>query len=899
MALAVALLALPHTAFAAAPVSLDGRVLDAADHPVAGASLACGSTSATSGPDGRFTILCPAGANLDVRRAGFQPVALVVIAAAGTQTIHLSVQTLSSIGGTTTSARVPFNTQPGAYATISHQTVLDQEQPQFSRLLDQTPGVTSNHTASSNPASPGVQTSPNLRGTLDYEKTTLIDGHPVATGRFGDYVTSFMDAYVFQSVEIAKGPGAFAPLVVNGLGGSINFRTPDPTRAPSSALDFVTDGNGGTLGHLRFSDTIGKLGFVVDTATYGTPGPLHGYQTTVVLPSGSTIAGVGTVGATTSGTPPAGTPAGTYPIVNAQNNPSNAYVRLAACCQTVDTSYLGHEELLKASYRFSDATSLTAAYLGTQARFDLDGAQLQQFGATLAGSGTPLTINPTTHLPSNVMQTENEPMFEAELRTAIGNGTLLARWYSLTLDRYTGNAAQSPSQAFTGQLALTGSAPLVGGGTTPAYNGQTATVTIPNVYSRTAEEDAVRGASLAWDHPAGPNDYGFALDRIVQLTNAYAIGAANGAATVTTSVPAGSRQTITSLLARDTLRPTVDDSVTLAAYATTYQSHVSSGPGPSGFLFTDATHAQVQPRLGYTHRFRDAVLRFAAGGAVTPPAFNVLSGVNQSPAAVYRPGATSVTVTQNASNLLPETSFGYDAGGDIRTGSPDRVLSADVYETTVRNQLVSTVTPLGTYTPPGGAAIPLYASGSANAGNARFWGIELALRSDPRVGFGYVVQGAATRAYAYDVSPAIYATSSGALTTNLAVVPGVNYTSTATGFNGISNKGIAYTQGYGELHYRTAADGLLLFGLTYYGPNNSYGLPAFTVANASVRFPLAITRTHAALEIAVDNLFNNDGGSMIVTDGGIPVALVNRNVGLVNQLPIGPRTLRFALHLGR
>jgi hypothetical protein len=880
-------------------------VLDLADErPVAGARIEAAGVSAETARDGSALVCVPAGgAEITVLRGGYDSAALAIprgrSASGGDVVVRLTARTLTSIGRTATSTRVPFNAQPGSYSTIARAQIDDQALPQAARLFDQTPGVLSNHTASSNPASPGVQTSPNLRGSLDYEKTTLIDGHPVATGRFGDYVTTFLSTYVLDDIEIAKGPGAFAPLIVNGIGGSVNFRTPDPTRRRSTAFDLVTDSQGGTLLHARGSTTIGKLGFLVDAVTYGTQGPFTALPTTVALPSGATIAGVGTIGATTSATPPSGTPAGAFPVANAQNNPANAYVRLVACCQPVDSSFLARSELVKARWRFSEATTLTAAYLGTQSTFDLDGAQLQTLAATLSPSGTTIGLNPTTHLPSNVAEIENEPLLEAELRTTLRNDTIIGRWYAVSLNRFTGNAAASPADAYTGVLNLTGSAPLAAGGTTSTFNGQAQTVTIPDVYSRTVEEDRVRGGSFAWQHPAGPNEYELAVDRIVSLTNAYSVGASKGAAVFAASVPAGSSQTITSYLARGTLHPTDADAFTLAAYATTYRNHFSTGPVGTGFAFGDATHSEIDPRLGYTHRFAkaDAVLRFALGGAVTPPAFNVLSGVNQTPASVFRPGATSITVTQNAGNLKPETSFGYDLGADVRLAR-DTVASFDAYLTNVRDQLVTTVTPAGTYTPPSGGAIPVFANASANAGNSRFYGLEASLRADPRTGLGYVAQGALVRAFAYDVSPALYATAAGALATNLAIVPGVNYTSTGTGFNGISNKGIPYATGYAQIHYRTEHGGLLLFGTTYYGNNNSYGVPAFTIANASLRLPLGAARNAAALQISIDNLFDTLGGQTIATSAGIPVPLVNGKSGLVNALPVGPRVVRIGLHVG-
>jgi len=891
-----------------------GSVRDAETRPVAGARVAAARAATTTGADGRFVLTLPAtvgrSVSLTVSAPGFKPASLdpVPVRAANEApapagglevAIVLQRETLTTIGVTSTqSGEAAMNVQPGAFSVIGRERIDDRDEPQLAPLFDETPGVISNHTASSNPASPGVQTSPNLRGTLDYEKTTLIDGHAVATGRFGDYVTTFLSTYVLQDVEIAKGPSAFAPLVVDGIGGTVNFRTLDPTRRPAHDFGFVEDSFGGTLVHAAASATVGKLGFVVSAASYGTPGAFTQMPTTIALPSGTAIAGVGTIGGTTSATPPPGTPAGPFPIAGAQNNPSNAYVKLTGCCENVSSWFQGRSELAKIRYDFSPATSLTAAYLGSQSRFDLDGAQLQAFDATFAPSGRAVLLNPTTHLPANQTEIENEPLFEAELRTALRDDTIIVRWYDVSLNRFTGNATPNAATPYTGTLTLTGTAPLAGGGSA-TFAGRPESVSIANVFARTVEEDRVHGGSFAYDHPAGNNDYELAVDRIVSLTDAYSEGAANGVATFSASVPAGSRQTITSLMARGTFRPDALDTLVVAGYATTYDSRFSTGPNGTGWNFGNATHAQIDPRVGFTHRLpkSDAILRFDAGGSVTPPAFNVLSGVNQTAAAAYRPGATSLTITQNTGFLKPETSFGYDLGADWKPNA-GTVLSGDLYLTNVFDQLVATVTPAGTYTPPGGSPIPLYVSGSANAGNSRFYGLELSARSDPRAGFGFIAQGALARAFAYDVSPALYANAAGPYATNLAIVPGTNYTSTGTGFNGISNKGIPYAQGYGELHYRTGRGALALFGMTYYGNNNPFGVPGFAIANASLRVPLGVARESAAVQVSADNLFGYDGGRTILTDQGIPVALVNGKVGLVNALPVEPRTFRFELRFG-
>ncbi len=868
----------------AAAATVSGTVLGADGAPLPDAEVRLGGGAVRSAANGGFALPCRAErATVKAARAGYAPLELDV-ACPAVVTIRLAPATLSSIGGTRVEGRVPFNAGSGAVATIDRARIEDQGAIQLNRLLDQTPGAVSAHTGSANPAVPGAQTSPNLRGTLDYEKTTLIDGHPIANGSHGDYVTTFLTTYMLDGIEIAKGPGADAPLVVNGIGGSVNFRTREPSRRPVAEFDLGGDGQGGIVSDALASATVGRLGFLVNVVSYGSPGPFRAAPTTVVLPGGTTIAGIGTIKSP-------GSPAGPNGV------PGNATTTLAACCEYVDASYQARGELVKARWRFSDATSLTAAYLGTQAVSDNDGAQLQTLAATLAPAGDPLALNPTAHLPANQTLSENEPLFEAELRSAASRrDTVVARWYGLALDRYTRNAVASPATPFGGVMQLYGSASLASGGTVAVPAGAYA-VTIPNVYARSAEENLMRGGSVELDHVSGPQTYTLALDRWSTSTNAYTTGSANGAATINPTIPAGSRQTVTALLARAALALDPRDQLTLAGYATAYDSRFATARGARGVTFGEATVGHVDPRLGFTHRFTpDAVGRFALGSSITPPNIGLVSVLDgQQP---YTTGARFVSATRNAGALRPETAFGYDLGADLRLRR-DAVLSFDAYETTLRDQFATTVSQTGTFAPPGGGApVPVYTTTNANLGNARFYGLEAALRGDPRAGFGFVAQGALVRSYAYGVNPSLYATATSPYGTNLAVIPGINYTSTGSGFNGYSNKGIPYADGYGEIHFRTAAGGLALLGATYYGNNNSWNQRAFAVGNATLRFPLGANGERSALQVSLDNLWNTYPSTTIATAAGIPVPLANGGVGLVNALPLGPRTVRVMLHFG-
>ncbi|HTW82841.1 MAG TPA: TonB-dependent receptor [Candidatus Sulfotelmatobacter sp.] len=872
---------------------LNGVVAASDGAPVARAIVSGGGASTRTDANGRFTLGCPA-ATLDVRveHGGFRPTRILGVPCTRPLTVRLAAATLTSIGEVSTSAdRVPMNLSPESIVVVDRARIDDQGAIQWNQLLDQTPGAVSAHTGTANPADPGAQTSPNLRGTLDYEKTTLIDGHPVANGSHGDYVTTFLTTYLIEDVEIAKGPGADAPLVVNGIGGSINFRTFDPTRTLTTNFDVGYDGYGGTILHGAISNTIGKLGFYLGYVDWTTSGPLDNEPTDITLPNGSTIAGIGTVGGTTSAKT---APGGAYPVPGSIGGPGSPYPKLVACCEDVGSWYDARGELAKLRYGFSSSSSLTVAFLGTHAGFDNDGAQLQQF-QTVTAAGVPVDLNPTSHAPENVTEYENEPMFEGEFRTAPSpNDTLIARYYTLDIDRLSGNYADpSPTVPYSGTFFLSGSAPLTNGTSVPVAGPYS--VTIPNIYTRTAEEDKLHGGSFEEDHVAGPVTLTLAIDRWSATTDAYSIGtSSSGKPTYTPTIAAGSSQTITSYLLRGAWTLDPRDDLTLANYLTTYADHVPTAFTVSGPVFATETVGHDDPRLGFTHRFtQNAIGRFAMGSTITVPNMGLVSVPNSAPVFTSSSSGSYYTDTRNAGNLLPETAWGYDLGSDVRLHT-DAVLSFDAYETTLRNQFVSAVAQTGTLAPPGGGTpVPVYTTINENLAHARFDGLEASYRQDPRVGFGYVAQGALVRSYTYDVSPATYL-AAGKLQ-NQAVIPNINYTSTGTGYNGISNKGIPYADGYGEVHYRAADGKLALLGLTYYGNNNSWNERAFTVGTAALRVPIARA---ASLQLTIDNLWNTYPGTAILSYQGVAVPVIGAQVGLTNALPYGPRVVRLDLHLG-
>ena len=171
--------------------------------------------------------------------------------------------------------RAAFNASPASVSVVTVADFIDQGQPQVARILDQTPGIVSSLPGGVNNASPGAITFPNIRGALSFETAALIDGHPLSVGQYGDYVTTFLNSFVLQSVELIKGPGAASPTISRAIGGTVNFRTLDPSTKPRGTFTLGVDSFGGVFSNVGYSNTVGRLGFLFDYAVNGTPGPLH------------------------------------------------------------------------------------------------------------------------------------------------------------------------------------------------------------------------------------------------------------------------------------------------------------------------------------------------------------------------------------------------------------------------------------------------------------------------------------------------------------------------------------------------------------------------------------------------------------------------------------------------
>jgi outer membrane receptor protein involved in Fe transport len=919
---------------AAAQSTISGHVTDTQGAPVAGATISITGGSktytTTTAPDGSFSQSLPAGLyTVTVSHGGFQTAQNDVATTAGgtfNADVRLqgtSFESLQVIGRTTTrasnGARSTFNATPASQDVITNQVFQDNASLQMRNELNQTPGIISALPPAVNPASPGAITFPNIRGSLSFETAALIDGHPLAVSDFGDFVTTFLNPAVFGSIEVIKGPGAAAPEIQRAIGGTVNFRTLSPTAKPAGDFTYGVDSFGGSYTTLRFTDTVlnGRLGVAVVYAVDGTPGPPGSTSYKVYsLPDGFSTYTDSQGNPVSLAKPPSPS---SQPNPAAQNNKNNnAVVPVLAFGALAPDTYTTHNELVKLTYRLSSASSITASYLGEQGYSDQNGNNGDYVptnfmpGAAYAGgypTGPASSIYKNPFGYGDEWEIDNEPIFQGEFRTSFKNDSIVARYYHAAIIRDQSNGGQFASQVSpVWNVLLYGTqsngAPL--NGLDPFGKPYTAQETSGWAFASN-EEDKLSGYSFEYDHPLGDSGSLLTFTADTNHTEGHSYNPFGSETTAT--VPKGSTQDVTTYLLRGQFQLGPRLSSTLAYYLTDFRSHFGYGLYPNAtasssaatLAFGDQNFYHSDGRIGLEYRAsRDLSLRLAAGSAVSPPYLAILS-TPQKPATIcgvpgqatspacpsgVSPGTAAVASTTGG-GVLPESSIGFDLGGDYRLPhDPSSVLTVDIYAENLFDQFVNTTflngsaavpalgaSPAGTY--------PLYVKGYGNLSRARYEGIEIGLNRAPAVGFGYVLQGALLRGYALGVPP-------GGYPGKLGIVNFANFTDQS-----VSNQAIPYAQGYAELNYRTASNALVLFGGTYYGPNNDFDIPATWFWSGTVRFP--IHDKYTTFQVSVDNLFNTDADLFPTNFAGTQIPLVNGQYYATTLKNYGPRQFRFQI----
>ena len=909
---------------------MSGSLHDVSGAPVAGATIAVRgpkSYYALSDAKGNFTVsgIAPGVYEIIVTKPGYQTATdtdyTVVAGQSQNVVVTMHAATFSSLRTIATVRAVgrgTFNTTPAAVNVVSSAAYADQGAVQVTRVLSQVPGVQISFPSSgANAAVPGSITVPNIRGAGSFETATLIDGHPLSVGTYGDYVTTFLNAYMFSNTEVVKGPGATVP-VNYAIGGTLNFRTKDPTFKPTPDIAIGITNHGGTFSNFGFSDTVSRLGLVFDIATLDDPSVLNNQQV-YYDPTGNVDTGLGKTINGFNG-------ASTYTTIPGTSSSIQTIYPLVACCYNVQGQYTQTAELVKFRYKLSEATTATVSYLGSQTFSDQNGntgnltlgtfSPLGGYTGSLAAGA--LGVN-YLHPGGTDQEINNEPIFQAEVRSTLGRDTVLARYYHASILRQITEGNQNGTPSLVTQTLYGSACPArIAGNVCPTapvfYNGTPVTLAFYNKYLQT-EQDALSGISFLYLHPIGSNTLSLGVDQTVSTTTSY-----SQSSFTSVNLPTGSAQKFTTV----TLRGHFRINPKLSGYATLYENiYNSTYPVSCPFykqynncaidgsneVFSSTTNTHFDDRFALTYRpDNNTVLRLAVGSAIAPPYLLLLSQIS-GPVAIYNTTGGYATLTQNNGSLKPETSFGYDLGASVRFPKLATVLTADLYQTNLFNKYFSQGSPspytcaspqVSCYN--GGTLVvnnsPVLYEQNINLSNARFQGIELGLRSRSHVGLGYVLEGDLSRGYVYNLPPYFYCSKPGPNCTqnqNLNVIANQNFNGGGIGYAstiGSMNTRLPYAQANLELNYRSKGGLYAAFGDTLYGNNNSANRPPFGIGYVTLRVPID---KRFDFQISGDNIFNAYNGLFPVYGGGVPVPLVNGSQAATVGNVLGPATYRFIL----
>ncbi len=787
--------------------------------PVAGAKIVArgaGVTlTTTSAKDGTFFFdNLPVGTyRITATAQGFEPLTPTSVTTdASVQqilSISLSVPTLNSLRTVATisvqgrNSSTAINTSGASQATVGSQVFLERGDAQIQNILEEYPGV--ELTRASSGGAPGANTDIAIRGSSTYETQTLIDGHPITAGRFGTFLIQFLNPLVLGSVEVDKGPGVLGNTIQNAIGGTANFRTPTISNHLEGRLTTGYDSFNGSTYSARISDTIGKVGFLAAYGFNGTPGYFNGNIFSVTAASNSVP------GAT----------------------PPSAVINQAV---GAGESYQNRSQVFKLAYNFSKSTSLTLGAIGEQTYVDytatLDTVEPFTIVSALPGGDaynngqyngyvgkTILASSTSDNLYVGNYELDNEPIFTADLRTTIGPGAFLGRFYTGAINRNIDDPAEATQINHCGDPSTT----------------ICASPTRDNPFYQ-AEVDRLHGADGQFSLPIG--QYGQHLatisydqhsDESLYCSGQYA------------TIPLSSCSINNLILTSRTF------SIRALALVA---PRLKVGFG-NYFSDTTLVGSRYDPRatLVWTPK-PNLAYRFAVGTAyVAPPTNFAAPPIGAAAAEASKVIVNNVLYVNDS--LKPETSAGINLGADIGVHG-DSKFTLDLYETALTNRF-ATVTVNATGKPPLGTyqGMPFNSiSESYNASDANQEGIEFGYVRNPRYGLGGNFSFDLLRAYNYNTAnpvfpggPSVSDSQTGTIGGNGSELPGYQI------------PGFPYSHGRAQLTYAFPNSARVAFGATIYGANNSFGEPGFSLFDFNTSVPLNFG---IRLNASVSNLFDHD-----------------------------------------
>ena len=874
--------------------------------------------STTSDASGDFSLTVPPGVyRIDATRTGYVSASANDVTVAPGTTVPLSVtmseQNLSSlqtIGTVTSVARstVSLNTGAASQNVVGSSVFSDYSASQVNDVLQRIPDVVVQKLGTQQ------DTSIVVGGMQPYETQVLIDGHPIALGQYGVWFSQYFPSFLIGSVETETGPGNTSPFANLAVGGTANLLTPAFTTKTIATATYGYDSWQSQNENALLSGMIGdKFSYVLSAGYAGVNDYYHDKTACdSYYPSASP---------TFPGTGPG------------PNQPG--YSGIIAFCAPWGSAFYNKGMVEKVKFDFSDTTSLQLGFVGSYGGYNpQDSNWGEALGMeTIVGClpGTNYCTNPAdANLIGKTISTDfwypgthifnNQQIWTGELRTSLGDTTLLIRPYIGTIQPETYDAggewyypayfspnstypACPPAATYPTFTCYSGpqtyppgtqvppntdpnnqyyGAPLPGGNNfetntcgaltpTAAYvvvgpSGQESTINGQQECFQfpydTFELDTLYGSTISMVHPLGDGFLDFTYDYHGQSTYAYV----NSPQNVVVPQNSATRFSTFSLTGQVVASKTL--SIPFGLYNTSWTAAgqiLNNNPllnyCPGAAAGDGSTCGLQRQQSSFDPHialvFRPELNTSYRLAIGTSTTFPFIGDLSGAPA--FQPpagGFSAGLYTFKTPGLMPEHSTAYSVGGDHRFGNGS-VLSVDLSYTLVHNVFQQLSQAL---------VLPYGLEGVFTPENIASLSTALATVKyayAPRTGFGYNVSAAADSSITNGV-PASYMS---ALPITLPA-NGVQVCGTGL-FTPGSATCIPYLKGYGQLTYTTKSKLYFALGADYEGKNNAYYQPPFAVADLTIRSPIAKI---LSLQLSVQNLFNNNSYSYVPSVNlGVPV----------------------------
>jgi hypothetical protein len=901
--------------------TITGVVRSAAGAALPGATVSAYGpmhVSTTTDAGGGFTLSIPPGVyRISVSKPGFDtastPDVATTIGQPVSLTITLSEENLTSlrtIGSVSTSGRGTSTINLGAanQDVVSGAEFQQLANPQINDVLQRIPDVVVQKLGTQQ------DTSIVVGGLQPYETQVLIDGHPIALGQYGVFLSQYFPSYMIQNVETQSGPGNTTPFANLAVGGTVNLQTIGFTKQTTAEVNYGADNYGSQNINAAFTGSVGKLDYVASAGVAGTNGYYYGKKE-----------------------------------CDAYNLDYNSPVPagIIAFCGDFSGPLGTKAQLYKLRYDFSPTTSFDLGFIGSYGGFIQQGSAWgESYGPILVEqciTGTQECTNPADAnligktvngyywFPgTNIYNTQQ--LYTGNFRTSLGSNTLLIRPYlgSIQPETYDGSGEGAFPDYFGYAPGQTGyQAPSI----TPGSTIPTTGLTNPNTFEQgcpvgtfnsfsqinsptntlttasdgqeecyqypysTFEIDKLYGSTASFIHPimSGSGFLDLTYDFHGQSTFAYANSPTN------VQVPFSTTRYSTFSLT-GSVKPIDKLSANFGLYNTNWtvdgeQPTLDSSGNVTGTTGLDRTVSRFDPHVAFVYRAdRNTSIRAATGTSETFPFVGDVSG----PAAV-QPAAFQYTagiVTEKNANLQPEYSIAYDLGADHRFGNGS-VLSFDLQDTIVHD-VFQDLTTQETVTNVNGTQGILGIFKPINVARLEAKLLTLKYTYAPVAGFGYNFALTADSSELSGIPASAYNSSAALPADNVQVCGNAAFTP------GLATC-IPYLKGYGQLTFQFAKGTFVALGADYEGKNNAYYQPPFAIADFVFHQPLNHTTD---FNLSVENLFNTNSYDYLPAPGlGTPaVADTTSNGTSIQQttystyrLPAATRTLHVSVraHVGK